>query len=474
MATGAEQKPLVMPVLLLLAAVPYAAAFYSSSGPVIELTPSNFESKIKSGGIWLVEFYAPWCGHCQSLKPAWEQAARALKGIVNVAAVDANEHKSLGGQYGVQGFPTIKLFYTIDGSIKTKDYNGGRSAKEIVSFAMDKARAYAFKLLGEKPPSDSGSRGGGAGAGGAGSCGGGGGGGRAAGGGGDSDFYKGTDVITLSDGNFDEEVMQSNDLWMVEFYAPWCGHCKALKPAWIEAAQELSGKVKVGAVDCTVHQSSCGQFGVRGYPTIKFFGSDKNADDYQGGRDSGSIVDFATRKWTEQQPPREVRELVDEAILETECVGFNEPGLEKAKAAQLCFFAFLPNILDTGASGRNSYLSILKDLASKYKSRPFSYLWVEGAKQEALEKSFDVGGFGYPALIAYNPKEQKFSTMKSAFETEHVISFVESIRKGLERVQTLQGGKLGVVETIQPWDGQDGKVEEVEEFSLDDIMNEEL
>jgi hypothetical protein len=51
---------------------------------------------------------------------------------------------------------------------------------------------------------------------------------------------------------------------------------------------------------------------------------------------------------------------------------------------------------------------------------------------------------------------------------------VESIRKGLERVQTLQGGKLGAVETIQPWDGQDGKIEEAEEFSLDDIMNEEL
>lgn len=99
------------------------------------------------------QFYAPWCGHCQQLKPAWEQAAKALKGIVNVAAVDCDEHKSIAGEHGIQGFPTIKLFYVSGGSIKSSSYNGGRSAKEIVAFAMDKARAYAFKQLGEKPPS---------------------------------------------------------------------------------------------------------------------------------------------------------------------------------------------------------------------------------------------------------------------------------------------------------------------------------
>lgn len=51
--------------LLLLAAVLAGAAvgahaMYSSGGPVVELTPENFEKKIKSGGVWIVEFYAPW------------------------------------------------------------------------------------------------------------------------------------------------------------------------------------------------------------------------------------------------------------------------------------------------------------------------------------------------------------------------------------------------------------------------------
>lgn len=50
------------------------------------------------------------CGHCQALVPEYVKLARALKGIVKVGAVDASEHRSLGGRYSVEGFPTIKLF----------------------------------------------------------------------------------------------------------------------------------------------------------------------------------------------------------------------------------------------------------------------------------------------------------------------------------------------------------------------------
>ena len=86
-------------------------ALYSPGDNVIDLNPTNFQHKvIQSDSVWLVEFYAPWCGHCQSLAPAWKKAATALKGVVNVGAVDADSHKQLAGQYGVTGFPTIKIF----------------------------------------------------------------------------------------------------------------------------------------------------------------------------------------------------------------------------------------------------------------------------------------------------------------------------------------------------------------------------
>ena len=89
-----------------------------------------------------------------------------------------------------------------------------------------------------------------------------------------------------------------NSLSQVEFFAPWCGHCKNLEPHWKQAAGELKGKVKLGAVDATVHQSLAGKYGVQGYPTIKYFpaGSKGDAEEYDGGRTADDIV-----KWAESR-----------------------------------------------------------------------------------------------------------------------------------------------------------------------------
>ena len=112
---------------------------------MIELDNSNFDDVVnQEGSVVLVEFFAPWCGHCKALKPAWREAARKLKGVVKVAALDANEDKNRGiaSRYGIRGFPTIKIFK----NGKPSDYNGGRDAQSIVQAGHNALTSYSERL----------------------------------------------------------------------------------------------------------------------------------------------------------------------------------------------------------------------------------------------------------------------------------------------------------------------------------------
>eukprot|EP00344_Euplotes_crassus_P005811 CAMPEP_0196998732 /NCGR_PEP_ID=MMETSP1380-20130617/4049_1 /TAXON_ID=5936 /ORGANISM="Euplotes crassus, Strain CT5" /LENGTH=481 /DNA_ID=CAMNT_0042415407 /DNA_START=35 /DNA_END=1480 /DNA_ORIENTATION=- len=105
---------------------------------VLVLTDANFDEEIKNHERILVEFYAPWCGHCKKLAPEYVKAAAALKEKdvgVRVAKVDATEEKEIGGRFEIKGFPTLKWF--VNG--EPTEYNGGRTADEIVNWIIKKS-----------------------------------------------------------------------------------------------------------------------------------------------------------------------------------------------------------------------------------------------------------------------------------------------------------------------------------------------
>ncbi|KAF3955729.1 hypothetical protein CMV_019085 [Castanea mollissima] len=102
---------------------------------VVVLREGNFSDFIEKNQFVMVEFYAPWCGHCQALAPEYAAAATELKGEnVVLAKVDASEENDLAQQYDVQGFPTVYFF--IDGV--HKPYTGQRTKESIVTWIKKK------------------------------------------------------------------------------------------------------------------------------------------------------------------------------------------------------------------------------------------------------------------------------------------------------------------------------------------------
>jgi thioredoxin 1 len=87
-----------------------------------------------------------------------------------------------------------------------------------------------------------------------------------------------SDVVTLEDGTFDSEVLKSEIPVLVDFWATWCGPCKAIAPVVEQIAVDFKGKVKVGKMDIDKHQVVAQKFNVRSIPTLLVFKGGKVVD----------------------------------------------------------------------------------------------------------------------------------------------------------------------------------------------------
>ncbi|KAI9371798.1 thioredoxin-like protein [Aspergillus egyptiacus] len=224
---------------------------------VLDLIPKNFDKVVlESNKPALVEFFAPWCGHCKNLAPVYEELGAAFahaEDKVSIAKVDADANRDLGKRFNIQGFPTIKWF---DGKSDTpEDYKGGRDLESLQAFVTEKT---GIKPKGpKKEPSN---------------------------------------VQMLTTDSFKKTIGGDKDV-LVAFTAPWCGHCKNLAPTWETLANDfaLEPSVVVAKVDAEAESSKAvaKEQGITGYPTIKFFakGSTEGVI-YNGARSEEAFVEF--------------------------------------------------------------------------------------------------------------------------------------------------------------------------------------
>ena len=96
--------------------------------------------------------------------------------------------------------------------------------------------------------------------------------------------------VTITDANFESEVIKSNIPVLIDFWATWCGPCKAIAPIVEDLAKEYDGKVKIGKVDVDNNQQTAIKYGIRSIPTLLIVKNGKVNDTIVGAVPKAQIV----------------------------------------------------------------------------------------------------------------------------------------------------------------------------------------
>ncbi|KAF2196505.1 thioredoxin-like protein [Delitschia confertaspora ATCC 74209] len=304
--------------------------------PMKDLTGESIDQDISKGN-WLVEFYSPYCGHCKAFKPTWQTLYEfyyTSKPVLSTnsdasnvdtlnsftryydfkfARMSCTAYRDACSAKDINVYPSTVLFK--DGKA-VKTIKGGRTLEEMSNFveeALETIRPGSRPQGGPKlpkvgasfvEPQDK----------------------KAAP---ETDVKEGTEgpsstelpadkeqnpskalepeptkpkstsnpdgtSVPLTAEKFQKLVTNTLDPWFVKFYAPWCHHCQAMAPNWLQMAREMKGKLNVGEVNCDVEKRLCKDARVQGYPTLLFFRGGERVE-YNGLRGIGDLIDFADK-----------------------------------------------------------------------------------------------------------------------------------------------------------------------------------
>ncbi|XP_047492349.1 dnaJ homolog subfamily C member 10-like [Penaeus chinensis] len=209
---------------------------------VISLDEDKFDNLIENkpqGELWVVDYFAHWCGHCKEMAPEYRRFARIMADVPNVhiATIDCANFRSSCSRQGITSYPSIVLYPSESvGTRRAEKYNGW-------SRDADSFRQWVYSRM--------------------------------------------SSVVTVLNDRSYEQILNNREPWLVDFYAPWCGHCHVFAPDFEDIARALQGTVKAGKIDCERYRWVCSGAGVNAYPTVKLYVGSPN-----GGRQNVNGINF--------------------------------------------------------------------------------------------------------------------------------------------------------------------------------------
>ncbi|KAG6865383.1 hypothetical protein C0991_003086 [Blastosporella zonata] len=253
-----------LPASLLLSSL----ALVSGAVPVHAktlLTPDTF-ADLTASGLWFIEFFSPYCRHCNAFAPTWEKLVDECAvdtPQVNLAQVDCSLYGDLCNENGITAYPTMKM---LNKGKEVDRYTGSRDLLDLHNFINRNAEAFLSPP--SAPPQKK-----------------------------EEELNPVGEVLSLTSTTFVSTLAQGP--MFVKFFAPWCGHCKKLAPTWKSLARDMRGKLSIVEVNCEEEKALCKTYNVQGYPTLTYITPGGVRSEYMGGRKLEQLKKFAEGASTE-------------------------------------------------------------------------------------------------------------------------------------------------------------------------------
>ena len=391
---------------------------FSPDSEVITLDLQTFETKVlNSSDIWLILFYDQENIELKYLKPEYEKAALAMKGIFNLGAVNAKSSKSLLSKYNITSTPTMK-FFGKNKNEEPKDFNSQLRARFIIEKMFLRVQSYVNSRINITDD--------------------------------EAILYNiehNPNIVQLNDKNFDETVQKNELMWLIVFYSPKCGICQEFLPIFVKAYEKVKDIAVFGMINGLINKNSAKRFDLNGYPHLIVyspgFGRLKKVEEYNGPRDEDGIVNYILKKSESYDYVKEPPQITNQDILKQECI--DREGY--------CIITLFPHIMKSSAQERNNFIRTIHNLSYDVKSKPIHFVWAQEGDFHKMEENLKINKF--PVMIGVDFKKNLFSIKKfnNDFDYKNINDYIKNLLEGKENMMNYVGG-LEISDTGK-WDRKD-------------------